>query len=362
MIPLVKPYFPPREELMPALEEILYSGYVATGQPVFDFEDCFKSYIGNDNIIALHSGTDALHLAYILAGVKPGDEIISTPMTAEPTNTSIAMIGAKVVWGDVDPRNGLLNPESVRNLITPKTKAIVLVHYAGIVCDMDEFTKISEEFNIPIIEDAAHAMGSKYNGRMTGCNSAYTIFSLQAIKHMTTVDGGFLAMRDGSQMERAKRLRWFGLSKDKSRLDNDITEVGYKYAMNNVNATIGLCQMKHLNEVIGTYIDNGKYYDEALKNVPGIEMVKYNKNTDASYWLYTMRVERRDDFCRMMAEHDITASQLHHRSDTHSIFKGSKRDLPGMEDWYAHFVHIPCGWWVGKEDREQIVEVIKKGW
>ena len=362
MIPLVKPYFPPREELMPALEEILYSGYVATGQPVFDFEDKFKVYIGNDNIISVHSGTDALHLAYILAGVKPGDEIISTPMTAEPTNTSIAMVGAKVVWGDVDPTNGLLDPKSVRKLITEKTKAIVMVHYAGMVCDMDEFNKISEEFNIPIIEDAAHAMGSKYNGKMTGCNSAYTIFSLQAIKHMTTVDGGFLAMRDGSQMDRARRLRWFGLSKDKSRLDNDITEVGYKYAMNNVNATIGLCQMKHINDVIGTYIDNGKFYDKTLKGIPGVQLVRYNNNTECSYWLYTMKVERRDDFCKMMEANGILASQLHHRSDTHSIFKESKRELPGMEEWYANFVHIPCGWWVSKEDREKIVEIIKKGW
>ena len=132
MIPLVKPYFPPREELMPALEEIIYSGYVATGQPVYDFEDKFKAYIGNPNIISVHSGTDALHLAYILAGIKAGDEVISTPMTAEPTNTTIAMVGAKVVWGDVDPQNGLLDPNSVRSLITEKTKAIVLVHYAGV--------------------------------------------------------------------------------------------------------------------------------------------------------------------------------------------------------------------------------------
>ena len=111
---------------MPALEEIIYSGYVATGQPVFDFEDQFKKYIGNDNIISVHSGTDALHLAYILAGVKPGDEIISTPMTAEPTNTSIAMVGAKVVWGDVDPKNGLLDPNSVRKLITERPKRLCL--------------------------------------------------------------------------------------------------------------------------------------------------------------------------------------------------------------------------------------------
>ena len=362
MIPLVKPFFPPREELMPALEEILYSGYVATGQAVYDFEDKFKAYIGNQNIISVHSGTDALHLAYILAGVKPGDEIISTPMTAEPTNTSIAMVGAKVVWGDVDPANGLLDPKSVRELITEKTKAIVLVHYAGMVCDMDEYVKISEEFNIPIIEDAAHAMGSKYNGKMTGNNSAYTIFSLQAIKHMTTVDGGFLAMNNGNQMDRARKLRWFGLSKDKSRLENDITEVGYKYAMNNVNATIGLCQMKYLQNVIDTCISNGKYYDDALKNVPGVELVKYNKNTEPSYWLYTMKVERRDDFCKMMEANGIIASQLHHRSDTHSIFKESKRDLPGMEDWYGHFVHIPCGWRIDENKREKIVKIIKKGW
>ena len=160
MIPLVKPYIPDSHVLMPELEKILYSGYIAEGQPVYDFEDKFKDYIGNPYLLALHSGTDALHLSFILAGIKPGDEVISTPMTAEPTNTSIAMVGGKVVWGDVNPNNGLLNPESVRSLITERTKAIVLVHYAGMVCDMDAFNQISKEYNIPIIEDAAHALGS----------------------------------------------------------------------------------------------------------------------------------------------------------------------------------------------------------
>ena len=99
-----------------------------------------------------------------------------------------------------------------------------------------------------------------------------------------------------------------------------------------------------------------------MKNVPGLQMVRYNNNTECSYWLYTMKVERRDDFCKMMEANGIMASQLHHRSDTHSIFKESKRDLPGMEEWYANFVHIPCGWWVDEETRAKIVEVIKKGW
>lgn len=362
MIPLVKPYIAPRDEMMPAIENILYSGYIAMGDSVYEFEDRFKDYINNKNLISLHSGTDALHLAYILAGIQPGDEVISTPMTAEPTNTSIAMIGAKIVWGDVCPENGLLDPDSVRSLITEKTKAIVLVHYAGMVCDMDSFNKISLEYNIPIIEDAAHALGSKYNGEMIGSNSAYTIFSLQAIKHLTTVDGGILSMRASTQLDRAKRLRWFGLSKDKSRLENDIKEVGYKYAMNNVNATIGIIQMNHVKELIGSYVNNGQYFDEKLKGIPGVQLVSYNKNTSPSYWLYTLKVENRANFCKMMESNGITASKLHHRSDTHSIFKNSARNLPHMDLWDRCYVHIPCGWWLSEEDREHIVDTIKKGW
>ncbi|HHT23628.1 MAG TPA: DegT/DnrJ/EryC1/StrS family aminotransferase [Bacteroidales bacterium] len=362
MIPLVKPYLPPREELMPELENTLYSGYIAEGEPVYKFERQFANYIGNPNVLALHSGTDALHLALILAGVKEGDEVISTPMTAEPTNTSITMVGAKVVWGDVDVRTGLLDPVSVRSLITSRTKAIMLVHYAGMVCDMDEFNKISQEFNIPIIEDAAHALGSKYNGKFIGSNSPYTIFSLQAIKHMTTVDGGFLTFKEDKQLPRARRMRWFGLDKGKSRLENDITETGYKYAMNNVNATIGLVQMRHIESVVGRYIENGKFYDNALKNIAGLELVPYYNDTEPSYWLYTIKVERREDFIKMMADNNILASPLHHRNDLHSIFAQSKRELPNMDKFYEKLVHIPCGWWVNNEDREYIADVIKKGW
>lgn len=359
---MVKPFMPPREVLMPEIEKILYSGYIATGQAVEDFENDFKKYIGNQDMLSLHSGTDALHIAFILAGVKPGDEVISTPMTAEPTNTAIAMMGAKVVWGDVDPRNGLLDPESVKSLISDKTKAIVFVDYAGMVCDINAYRNIYEQTGVPFIEDAAHALGSKYDGKMTGCNAPYTIFSLQAIKHMTTVDGGFLAMQNTVELDRARRLRWFGLDKKRSRLENDITEVGYKYAMNNVNATIGLVQMQYIREIIGRYIENGKFFDNALAKVDGVTLPYYYPESEASYWLYTMKVERRADFIKMMEANGVMASPLHHRSDTHSIFKESRRELPGMEEWYNSFVHIPCGWWLTKEDHNRIIELIKKGW
>lgn len=362
MIPLVKPFIPPKEVLIPDLEKILYSGYIAEGEPVYEFERQFAQFLGNPNVLALHSGTDALHLALLLAGVSRGDEVISTPMTAEPTNVAITMVGAKVVWGDIDINTGLLDPASVRSLITPKTKAIMLVHYAGMVCSMDEFNKISIEYNIPIIEDAAHALGSKYSGKFIGSNSTYTIFSLQAIKHMTTVDGGFLTFKSGEQLSRARKMRWFGLDKGKSRLENDISETGYKYAMNNVNATIGLVQMRFIRSVLDTYVTNGKYYDEALKGITGLDLIPYYNNTEPSYWLYTMKVDRRDDFIKMMTDNGILASPLHHRNDLHSIFAESKRELPNMDEFYKKLVHIPCGWWISNEDREYIANTIKKGW
>lgn len=362
MIPLVKPYIADRSRMMPAIEEILYSGYIAESEPVYQFERELAKYLGNPNVLALHSGTAALHIALLLLNIGEGDEVISTAMTSEPTNTTIAITGAKVVWADVDEATGLLDPESVRSKITERTKAIMLVHYAGMVCDMDAFNKISEEYNIPIIEDAAHALGSKYNGKMVGSNSRFTCFSFQAIKHMTTVDGGAIAFRDEADVAAARKLRWFGLDKKVSRLENDITRAGYKYGMNNVTATIGLIQMQDMPSVVQRYIDNGKYYDEALKGVEGVTLLPYYNNTEPSYWLYTMKVERRDDFIKMMEANGVLASPLHHRSDTHSVFAESKCELPKLDKFYSEFVHIPCGWWVSDTDREMIVSAIKKGW
>ena len=238
----------------------------------------------------------------------------------------------------------------------------MLVHYAGMVCDLDAFHKISEEFHIPIIEDAAHALGSKYRGKMTGSYSPYTCFSFQAIKHMTTVDGGALCLKNVDECKEAKKLRWFGLDKSVSRLRNDIKRPGYKYGMNNVTAAMGKVQLKHMETIIGKHIENGKYYDEKLKGIPGVTCIPYYKYAEPSYWLYTLKVEERADFIKALEDKRITASPLHHRSDTHSIFEASLCELPGLDKFYEEFVHIPCGWWVDEEERERIIDVIKRGW
>ncbi len=362
MIPIVKPFIAPAEVMLPEIEQTLYSGYIAEGEKVYEFEKIFGDYIQNPNVLSLNSGTAALHIALMLEGIGPGDEVISTALTAEPTNVAIKLTGAKVVWADVDIQTGLIDPESIRQKITERTKAIMVVHYAGMVCNMDEINAISAETGIPVIEDNAHAMGSRYNGKPVGSNSAYTCFSLQAIKHLTTVDGGFIALKSPERLSDGRKLRWFGLDKKVPRLENDIKFPGYKYHMNNVNATIGLVQMRYIDHIVGKHKDNGLYFDRELAGVSGVTLLPYYQHTEPSYWLYTMKVENRSDFVRMMTENGIAASELHLRNDRHSVFAESKCELPALDQFYSTFVHIPCGWWVTEEDREKIVTLIKKGW
>ena len=362
MIPLIKTLMPPKEKLMPKLESILYSGYIAQGEAVDEFENEFSKFNGNKNCLSVNSGSSALHVALILAGVKKGDEVISTPITAEPTNTVISQTGAKIVWGDIDLNTGNLCPDSVISKITDKTKAIMAVDYAGTPINIKRFQKIEKEYGIPVIQDSAHALGATFRGEKLGNHFKFTTFSFQAIKHLTTIDGGMVCIKDDEEFEKAKLIRWFGIKKGISRLENDIKTQGYKYHMNNVNATVGLVQLEQVKKVISQYIENGKYFDAELKGINDLQLMQYYEDTQPSYWLYTMKVKRRSDFIKMMADNGIMASELHKRNDVHSIFSESKCELPNVDQFEKEWVHIPCGWWVTPEDRAHIVNCIKNGW
>jgi len=362
MLPLIKTYIPPREVLMPKLEEVLYSGYIAQGEVVENFERKFEEFIGSGYTLSLNSGTAALHIALILAGVKEDDEVISTAMTAEPTNVAIKMVGAKVRWADVDYETGNISPKAIENAINEKTKAIIVVDYAGTPVDVKSIKEISLKFNIPVIEDAAHALGTTYNGKKTGNHFPFTVFSFQAIKHLTTVDGGALQIQDKELYEKGKLIRWFGLDKKLTRLENDIQIQGYKYHMNNVNATIGLVQLETIEELLQQYRTIGKYLDVNLNGLPGLETVVHYPNSESSYWLYTLKVDRRDDFIKMMADNGFMASEIHKRNDLHTYLNDYPAEMPSLDRFYSRLVHIPCGWWVTLEDCDKMIDIIKKGW
>ncbi len=361
-VPLFKTFLPPKNVLMPALEDVLYSGYISEGSPVEAFEKKFEECFNLKNCVSFNSGTAALHAALVLAGVEQGDEVISTPMTAEPTNMAIKHAGGKIVWADVDPCNGNLTAESISANITNRTKAIMVVHYGGIPAPIKSIREVAKAHGLPVIEDAAHTLGSKYDGKPIGHHSEFVMFSFQAIKHMTTIDGGMLSCQKKEDAQKGKIIRWFGIDRKADRTNVDIKEIGYKYHMTNIPATIGIVQLDYIKSIIDRHIDNGKYYDDNLKNIEGLEICSWDNVAEPSYWFYTVLVERQADFIRHFEGKGISATTVHKRNDLHSVFADSCCPLPGVDTFYSRMVHIPCGWWVTNEDREFIVETINEGW
>lgn len=361
MIPLVKVAMPPRELLIPALEEVLYSGMIAEGEHVYQFESEFSKIFQLPVGIGTSSGTGALHIALLLAGVNPGDEVVSTSMTAEPTNTVIMQCGAIPVFADVDSETGNLDPISVESVLSPRTRAIVVVHYAGFPANLTALRRIADQHGIALIEDAAHSLGAKYDGQGIGTVGDYAIFSLQAIKHMTTIDGGILTMRELNQSAQARKLRWFGMAKGIPRTEVDIERIGFKYNMSNVSAVIGLAQLQTIESRINRHIDNGRFFDKAVSSIPGLAVTRIDPECQPSYWLYTVLSEDSDSVERCLAGIGVSASKLHRPNHYHSVFKPMRRPMPGLDTYYRRLTHMPCGWWVTDEDRERIVDALRKG-
>jgi len=345
------------------LLDVLHSGYIGQGPKVDQFEKDLGDYFGNKKVITVNAGTSAIQLALRLANVGYGDEVISTPMTCTATNMPILAAGAKIVWADVDKETGLIDPKSIEEKITKKTKAIIMVHFGGLPCQIDEINSIAGKYNIKTIEDAAHAFGSEYKDKKIGNHSDFIIFSLQAIKHITTIDGGLLLCRKNKDYERGILLRWFGIDRNSNRKDfrceDDILEYGYKFHMNDISAVIGIEQLKHIDHIISRHLSNQSYYDEKLREIPGLKTIDKPSNIISSCWIYTLHIKKRDMFIEYMDSHGIMTSRVHERNDIHTAFIDSKTSLPNLDIFNASQVSIPVGWWINNEDREYIVAKIR---
>jgi len=367
MIPLFKVYMDKSVDMK--LLSTLHSGWIGQGEQVKNFEKKLSLFIGNNNCLTLSAGTHGLHLALRLAGCGTDDEVITTPLTCTATNWPILMQGSKIVWADVKRDDLNIDPEDVRKKITNKTKAIMCVHWGGYPCDLKELHEIAKEYNLVLIEDAAHAFGATYKGNNIGkCDySDFTMFSFQAIKHLTTVDGGALFSRKYFDMQRGKLLRWYGIDREvpgKSdfRCEDQILEWGYKYHMNDVSASIGIGNLGHVEENLNKCAENVRFYRERLTRKPGIKLIQSSIDRFSSNWLFTILVKDRANFSRIMEEYGIMVSRVHERNDKHFCTSEFKSDLPVVDEVIQEMVCIPCGWWVTKEDREFIIDRIVGGW
>lgn len=343
----------------------LSSGYLAEGTKVKEFTAKIAEFIGNPHVVLVSSGTMALTVAYELAGIVRGDEVISTPLTCIATNTPLLQLGAKIVWADCEPKTGMIDPEKLEKIITKKTKAIVVLHKDGDLAKMNEILKIARKHNLKVIEDAAHTFGAKYKGKMIGNIGDYTCFSFQAIKHLTTADGGAVVVKNEEDYKKARKLKWFGLDKEETHKHkniwmDDVNVTGYKGNMNDLSASIGLAQIKYTKRIVEKFHKNGELYNKLLKGTKGIEPIERDSNNYPVYWVYTLLLENRDKVMEALEKEGIASSIVHPRNDVYSIFKKFKRNLPGVDYYASHELSLPCGWWVSQKDIQKIVNVIKR--
>ena len=339
MIPLFKVRMAPSAG--PEVSKVLASGYIGEGPKVAELEGRLSALWGREAVLT-NSCTSAIDLALHMIGVGPGAEVISTPITCTATNAPIVRRGARLIWADVDPLTGLLDPEDVRAKITALTKAIVAVDWGGASCDWAAL----RSFGLPVIEDAAHAI-------LTPPGGDYVCYSFGPIKHLTCGDGGALLCPSPS---RARLLRWYGLDRTSTanfRCGQNIQEVGYKYHMNDIAATIGLANLPGLLPCVERCRANAAWYNTAIRpdGKPAPDPL-------SSWWLYTMRVPNRRIFVERMGKMGVETGQVHRRNDHHDGFPPGY-GLHGVAEFDRRNVAIPVGWWVSDEDRIKIARAVE---
>jgi dTDP-4-amino-4,6-dideoxygalactose transaminase len=368
------------ENAAPEVSKVLNSGYIGQGEKVEQFESKLQDFFMKDYIVTLNSGTSRLHLALDLLkkssgkwpGLEDGDEVLATSLTCTASNFPILANNLNIKWVDVDPTTLNMDLDDLSRKISPKTKAIMLVHWGGYPNDLDRIKEIQNKcfelygFKPAVIEDGAHSFGSKYKGKHIGNHGNMTMYSLQAIKHITAIDGGLLLLPHQELYDRAKLLRWYGIDRNSNRKDfrceADIQEWGFKFHMNDVCATVGMENLKHADEIVSKHQSNAKFYDENLQNIPGLTTLTRHEGHESAFWIYSMLVENRDGFYKHMKDCGIVVSQVHERNDKHTCVSDYKSSLPTLDKIIGKVVSIPVGWWVTDEDRQYIVDCIKKGW
>ena len=363
-IPLFMPHIP--KNAVANVVDTLGSRWIGQGPKVEEFENQFSSLVDGVSSVAVGSGTDALHLAYLLAGIGPGDEVLTPLFTCTATNIPLLYIGAKPIFVDVEPNTLNFDVTDARARVTEKTKAIVVVHYGGLPCNMGEIQQLADELGVPVIEDAAHALGAKYNGKPIGALSDYTMFSFQAIKHLTTADGGMLTMREPRNVALAHSLRWFGIDRAKKQggiWENDITEVGYKYQMTDVAAAMGLAGLEEFKWVLTHRQKLLNLYIAELDGIPGLTVLgKPNQDSVHAAWLMTVSVRDRIGLQKKLLSLGIESNQVHYRNDRYSIFGGRKDDYPAMDALEANYLVLPLHTRMGEEEVRRVVDAIRSGW
>ncbi len=349
-----------------ALKKVFSTRWVGQGPLVDKLEIIFsKKFAANQPSVAVGSGTDALHLAYLLAGIKKNDEVICPIFTCTATNIPLLYIDAKIKFADVDPKTLNIDIQSVKKLISKKTKAIVFVNYGGLPCNLKELNGLAKKHKITLIQDAAQSLGAMYKKKPITKFSDFTIFSFQAIKQMTSGDGGMLSFKNKKLLKKARRIRWFGidrLAKQGGTWENDIKEIGYKYQMTDIGASLLLESIKEFNKIWRHRRKIFNTYNKYLIDNKKIHIVDHKSDVSHSNWLYTIMLDKKDFLQRKLRLHQIETNQVHFRNDKYSIFKKftKNKKFKNMDKVENKYLVLPIHTKMKTSDAVRVAKLINR--
>jgi len=340
-------------ESLPELNVILHSGSLSYAKWGQKFEEKLGEFIGNRNIAVVNSYNSAMLVALTTLGIRAEDEVIASPMSCLASNQPFATTGAKVVWADIDPEVGTLNPESVKLKITSNTKAIFHNHFCGYPGYIDEINEIGRQHGIYVVDDAIEAFGSEYKGKLIGnTGTDVTVFSFQTVRLPNTIDGGAVSFKDTKLFEKSKRIRDYGIRRKLFRDENgeiskecDISESGYGATLSEINSYIGCVQIEIINELMNKQRQNEQSWKNKINAekipVKGIQKSFQNPN----FWVFGVLASNKMEVLQHFRNKGYYASGVHLPNNNYSVF-GKQEELPGVDNFYSKFLGLPSGWWI----------------
>ncbi len=356
------------EEDIQAVVDVLRSDYLTTGPTVASFEKAVADYVGAKYAVAISNGTAALHAACFAAGIQPGDEVITTPITFAASANCALYCGATPVFADINPVTYNISPEDIERKITSKTKAIIPVHYTGQPCEMDRIYEIAHKHNLVVIQDAAHALGADYKGAKIGSLEGMTTFSFHPVKHITTGEGGMIVTNDENYYKKLVLFRSHGITRDESQMTKNEgawyyqqLALGYNYRITDIQCGLGISQLKRLDQFVARRRELVSRYNEAFKDVKGITIPYMKDGCNSSWHLYVIQVNNRKEVFDKLRESGIGVNVHYIPVYKHPYYQeNGYKDVKceNAENLYEHLISIPLYPDLTNEQQDYVIEKV----
>lgn len=355
------------DDAIKRVTEVLRTGWLNTGKNEKLLRETFCKKFNAPYCIAVNNGTAALRATYSMLGIGPGDEVVTTPYTFIATNTAILEQGATPVFADVRYDDLNVTAESIEKKLTKKTKAIVVVHYAGNPVDLDEIREVAMNYDLPLIEDSAHAIGSKYKGKYIGETGEFVTFSLQAVKIITAGDGGLIVTNDEDNYNALKKKVWYGIDRDNKQsnlfydpLPQDIDTLGFKYNMNDIIASLGISAINNFEKPFEWRKYIGTAYRRELGDLFKVHLLNYYPDREPNYQIFPIHVYKRREFAQFMWDNGIQVVVNNRRNDKYSIFGGKQRELINLDRVDKDVILLPIHYDLSDTDMNKIIDKVRE--